>query len=210
MHKRILSNVDHLAAELSDYAAGIVGVVRLWANTSAIMQFLPARDRCLRRDESGHPHRARGAGQYRSRAWRCWTGGRTSASLPIARRRSGCRSWTYREDRLVLVVPKGHPLASRKAIHFDEALDFDFVSLSEGTSLAQRLQLETEALGKRLKLRIQVRSFDAMCQMVAAGLGVAVLPDAAIQPHLRSMGLRKIDLRDAWVHRQPADRRARL
>ena len=61
--------------------------------------------------------------------------------------------------------------------------------------------METDALGKPLKLRIQVRSFDAMCQMVAAGLGVAVLPDAAIQPHLRSMGLRKIDLKDAWVHR---------
>jgi DNA-binding transcriptional LysR family regulator len=59
-------------------------------------------------------------------------------------------------------------------------------------SLLSRRQ--TRALGKRLRLRIQVRSFDAMCQMVAAGLGVAVLPDAAIQPHLRSMGLKKIDL----------------
>jgi DNA-binding transcriptional LysR family regulator len=50
-------------------------------------------------------------------------------------------------------------------------------------------------------MRIQVRSFDAMCQMVAAGLGVAVLPEAAVQPHLTSMGLRKIEIRDAWVRR---------
>src|SRR4030095_5716973 len=39
--QRILSDVDFLAADLSDYASGIVGVVRLWANTSAVTQFLP-------------------------------------------------------------------------------------------------------------------------------------------------------------------------
>jgi DNA-binding transcriptional LysR family regulator len=113
----------------------------------------------------------------------------------------GLQTVPYRNDRLVLVVPKAHPLAARKAIDFVDAADFEFVSLAASTSLAQRMQSEAEAVGKRLRLRIQVRSFDAMCQMVAAGLGVAVLPDAAIQPHLRSMGLRKIDLRDAWVHR---------
>jgi DNA-binding transcriptional LysR family regulator len=41
-----------------------------------------------------------------------------------------------------------------------------------------------------------------MCQMVAAGLGIAVLPDAAIQPHLRSMGLVRLELSDPWVERQ--------
>ena len=56
-------------------------------------------------------------------------------------------------------------------------------------------------MGKRLRLRIQVRSFDAMCQMVAAGLGVAVLPLEAVEPHLRSMGLRKIDIADNFAHR---------
>eukprot|EP01136_Pigoraptor_vietnamica_P031896 Opistho-1_new@93066 len=39
--QRILSDVDQLAADLSDYASGLVGVVRLWANTSAVTQFLP-------------------------------------------------------------------------------------------------------------------------------------------------------------------------
>ena len=51
-------------------------------------------------------------------------------------------------------------------------------------------------------MRIHVRSFDAMCQMVAAGLGIAVLPDAAVQPHLRSMGLARLTLAGAWVERE--------
>lgn len=198
--KRILRDVDHLAAELSDHAAGIVGVARLWANTSAITQFLP---RDIAAFAAANPGiRIELEEEDSAEVVMAVLDGRADFGIFADRTPElGLQVVAYRRDRLVLVVPKKHPLASRKAIHFDEALDFDFVSLSRGTSLAKRLQLETDALGKRLKLRIQVRSFDAMCQMVAAGLGVAVLPDAAIQPHLRSMGLRKIDLQDPWVHR---------
>jgi DNA-binding transcriptional LysR family regulator len=47
-----------------------------------------------------------------------------------------------------------------------------------------------------------VRSFDAMCQMVAAGLGVAVLPADAVRALVRSLNLRQIPLQDAWARRQ--------
>ena len=87
-------------------------------------------------------------------------------------------------------------------LNFVEVADLDFVSLPQQTSLAQRLATESACIGRRLRVRIHVRSFDAMCQMVAAGLGVAVLPDAAVQPHLRSMGLARIELADAWVDRE--------
>ncbi|KFX64004.1 hypothetical protein KBK24_0120270 [Burkholderia sp. K24] len=83
-----------------------------------------------------------------------------------------------------------HPLVGREAVSFDNALDFDFVSLSRQTSLAERLALATAP--SRLKLRVQIRSFDAICQMVATGLGVAVLSDIAERPHLRSMALCRI------------------
>jgi DNA-binding transcriptional LysR family regulator len=198
--QRILSNVDHLAADLSDYAAGIVGVARLWANTSAITQFLPREIAAFATTNPGI--RIELEEQDSTQVVMAVLDGRADFGIFADRTPElGLQVLPYRRDRLVLVVPKGHALAARKAIHFDEALEFDFVTLDKNTSLARRLQRETEALGKRLKLRIQVRSFDAMCQMVAAGLGVAVLPDAAIQPHVRSMGLRKIDLKDAWVHR---------
>jgi DNA-binding transcriptional LysR family regulator len=103
---------------------------------------------------------------------------------------------------LVLVVPRGHALAKRKSVRFEEAVDFDFASLPRGTSLAKRLQAETEALGRRLKIRIHVRSFDAMCQMVAAGMGVAVLPQGAIQAQLKALPLKQIELLDDWASRR--------
>lgn len=196
----ILSNVDHLAADLSDYASGIVGIVRLAANTSAVTQFLPGDIAAftavnprikieLEEQNSGDIVHAVLDGR---------------ADIGIFADRTpllGLQTVEYRRDRLALVVPKAHPLARRKQMAFVEAADLEFVSLSKGTSLSQRLEAGAEALGKRLRVRIQVRSFDAMCQMVAAGLGVAVLPAASVQPHLRSMGLHKIDLTDAWAER---------
>ena len=199
--QRILSDVDLLAADLSDYAAGVIGVVRLWANTSAVTQFLPTDIAAFVTANPGI--RIELEEQNSSEVVLAVLDGRADIGILADRTPPlGLRTVTYREDRLVLVVPKSHPLASRKSINVADATDFEFVGLSTETSIAQRLQLETEAAGKRLRLRIQVRSFDAMCQMVAAGLGVAVLPDAAVQPHLRSMGLRKIDIRDDWAHRK--------
>ncbi|WP_280154136.1 LysR substrate-binding domain-containing protein [Piscinibacter sp. XHJ-5] len=199
--QRILSDVDQLAADLSDHASGIVGVVRLWANTSAITQFLPAD---LAAFVAAHPAiRIELDEQNSSDVVLAVLDGRADIGIFADRTPPlGLQTVPYRRDRLVLVVPQGHPLAGRRKIAFVAATDYDFVGLSQGTSLARRLGLEAEALGRRLKLRIHVRSFDAMCQMVAAGLGIAVLPDAAVQPHLRSMGLRKIDLTDAWIERE--------
>lgn len=49
---------------------------------------------------------------------------------------------------------------------------------------------------------MQVRSFDAVCHLVASGLGLAILPKAAAQPMARSMGLRTRALADAWAQRE--------
>jgi DNA-binding transcriptional LysR family regulator len=93
------------------------------------------------------------------------------------------------DDRLVLVVPARHPLAKRRSVAFADAADYDFVSLTEGTSLAQRLALESRQTGKPLRIRIRVRSFDAMGRMVAAGLGLAVLPRQGAAPYAHALGL---------------------
>ncbi|HEY4065887.1 MAG TPA: LysR substrate-binding domain-containing protein [Burkholderiaceae bacterium] len=199
--RSVLKEVEYLAADLSDHASGVVGVVRLWANTSAITQFLPAELASFQKANPGI--RIELEEQNSADVVMAVLDGRADFGIFADRIKAfGLHLMNYRTDRLVLVVPRGHPLARRRSLRFAEALDNDFVCLSKATSLAQRLEAETELLGRRLKLRIQVRSFDAMCQMVAAGMGVAVLPEAAILPHLRSMKLRRIVLSDPWVHRQ--------
>jgi DNA-binding transcriptional LysR family regulator len=199
--QRILGDVDQLAAELSDHARGIVGVVRLAANTSAVTQFLPG-------DVAGflaaHPGIRIELDEHDSeQVVLSVLDGRADIGIFADRTPPlGLQTTLYRRDRLVLVVPRQHPLAGRERIAFAEATEHEFVSLSQGTSLARRLALEAQALGRPLRLRIHVRSFDGICQMVAAGLGVAVLPDAAVRPYLEAMGLVRIDLTDPWVERE--------
>lgn len=198
--QKILSDVDLLAADLSDYAQGVVGVARVWANTSAITQFLPGD---LAAFVPQHPAIRIELHEHDSGdVVMAVLDGR--ADLGIFADRTpvlGLQTRLYRRDQLVLVVPDGHPLAQREGVAFSEAAEYDFVSLSKGTSLAQRLALEAGQQGVALRIRIHVRSFDAMCQMVAAGLGVAVLPELAVRPLARSMGLRVVALMDPWVQR---------
>ena len=199
--QRILGDVDQMSADLSDHAKGLIGVVRLWANTSAVTQFLPADLAEFARCQPGiriELHEA----DSREVVLAVLDG---RADLGIFADRTpamGLQHQAYRRDRLVLVVPPDHPLARRRKLAFADTVAYDFVSLSQSTSLAQRLALESGQAGQPLRIRIQVRSFDAMCQMVAAGLGVAVLPQAAAQPLAKALGLRVIELTDDWVERQ--------
>ena len=199
--QRILGDVDQLAADLSDHARGVLGVVRLWANTSAITQFLPAELAAFATTQPGIRIELNEADSHEV----VLAVAENRADLGIFAERTpalGLHTRAYRGDRLVLVVPPGHALARRRRLAFAEAMDYDFVSLTGRTSLAQRLALESGHLGKPLRIRIRVRSFDAMCQMVAAGLGIAVLPDKAVQALVKALGLRKLELTDPWVARE--------
>lgn len=199
--QRILADVDQLAADLSDHARGVLGVVRLWANTSAITQFLPADLAAFAQLQPGVRIELNEADSHD--AVLAVLEGRADLAIFAERTPAlGLQTLPYRSDRLVLVVPPKHPLAGRRRLAFEEAMEYDFVSLSGATSLARRLALESGAIGKPLRIRIQVRSFDAMCQMVAAGFGIAVLPDAAVQLLVKALGLRKLELSDPWVHRE--------
>lgn len=199
--QRILAGVDQMSADLSDHAQGLIGVVRLWANTSAITQFLPGDLAGLAQRQPGIRIELNEADSHE--VVLAVLDGR--ADLGILADRTpvlGLQTAPYRRDRLVLVVPPGHALSRRKRVGFAHAVNYDFVSLAQSTSLAQRMGLESVQLGKPLRIRIHVRSFDAMCQMVAAGLGIAVLPRAAAQPLVQAMGLRMIEMSDAWVERE--------
>jgi DNA-binding transcriptional LysR family regulator len=198
--QRILSSVDQMAADLSDYASGLTGVVRLWANTSAITQFLPRQLSTFTKANPGIRIELEEADSQEI-VMAVFDG---RADLGIFADRTpalGLHVISYQQDRLTLVVPPGHPLAKRRSVRFEEAIEYDFVILSKATSLAKRLEAETERLGRKLKIRIQVRSFDAMCQMVAAEMGIAVLPHAAVQPILRALKLRQVALDETWARR---------
>ena len=198
--RRILADVDEMAADLSDYASGMTGVVRMWATTSAVTQFLPQQ---LSTFSLAHPGiRIELEEANSDDVVHAVLDGRSDLGIFAERTATfGLQVLDYRDDRLALVAPEDHPLAARPAVGLADALEYEFVTLSQGTSIAKRLTAEAEALGRVLKNRVQVRSFDAICQMVAAGMGVALLPDAAVEPLLRALKLRRIALDEPWATR---------
>jgi DNA-binding transcriptional LysR family regulator len=113
----------------------------------------------------------------------------------------GLACFDYRTDHLGVVVPKDHPLASKK-VFFETLLDLDFVGLERRTAISRLLAAHAATANKPWRLRVEVNSFDAVCKMVQAGLGIGVLPKASARRVIKAMGLRLIPLADAWAARK--------
>jgi len=80
-------------------------------------------------------------------------------------------------------------------------LYFDFVGLERSSSLQRFLTAKAAREGRPLKLRVQLRSFDAVCRLVEAGVGVGVVPQTTAHRAEKTMSLAVIDLADDWAVR---------
>jgi molybdate transport repressor ModE-like protein len=198
--QRILRDVEQMAGALSDYAHGVRGQVRIAANTSSITQFLP-EDLAAFMDK--HPAvRIDLEEQNSADIVTALTENRADIGIFADRTPyADLVTMPYRMDELVVIAPTGHPLTERASVFFADTIDYDFVGLPAATSLASRLQEESARIQKAMRLRIQVRSFDAICRMVAATGGIGILPRVAAEPHARSMPLKLITLQDEWAKR---------
>lgn len=107
----------------------------------------------------------------------------------------------YRRDELVLIVPRGHVLAKRKAVAFEDTLDFDHVGLHSNSSIHLAMREAAAAAGRTIRLRIHVTGLDAMCRMIHNGLGVGVMPQRAFTLMHGVGDLECVRLTDAWAMR---------
>ncbi len=189
-----------MASDASDYAVGVRGHVRLFANTSAVVQFLPDDLARFLRD---NPHVRIGLEEALSEPIiQAVENGRADIGIfadnvPA----EGLHTRPYSDDRLVLLVPVGHELAHERSVSFSDTLGFDYVALNQGSSLLSRITDAAVSAGKVLKVRIQVSSFDGICRMIEAGLGIGILPLQAVRSELLGTRLMAVDLSDDWARR---------
>ena len=198
--RRLLGQANQMLADLSDYASGAKGVVRLQANTSALTQFL-ATD--LASFQAAHPGVKVSLDEERSiDIARALHTGATDIGIVIdGTPTEGLECMDYRQDRLVAVLPKGHALRGKR-LAFAQLLDYDVVGMESSTALSQLLAARAAAEQKPMRVRAQVKSFDVVARMVQAGLGVAVLPEGAARSFAATMGLRLVALSDGWALRR--------
>lgn len=198
----LLQTMDQLGAELSDLRRGIARHIRLCASSAAISQFLPV---LLARYGALNPQVHVDLEEQVSEAVvTTLREGRADVAVFVeGPETGGLETRLFGNDELVLVLPADHRLAATKTpIAFADVLDEEWISLTAGAAMLQKQQQAALAANRPLKLRMQVRSFDAVCHMVASGLGLAVLPKGASLPILKTMKLGWRPLADSWAQRR--------
>ena len=200
----MLGAVYELESTLADLRDGIARHVRLCASSAAINQFLPP---LLARWHAHHPQvQVEVEEQVSGLVLTRLQEGRADIGVFVEGPPTpGLRTWPFREDELVLVFPSTHRLAAspkRQAIAFADLIDEQWISLGSGAALFQAQQQSAVLLGRPLKIRMQLRSFDAVCHMVEADMGIAILPKTAVMPSLQTMKLGWRRLADPWARRR--------
>jgi DNA-binding transcriptional LysR family regulator len=201
-HARIIiHNVDAMRGDLSAYASGAKASVHLLANTSGLSEHLPMALAAFLRE---HPDVNIDVEERESIdiAAAIVTG---SADLGFAAEHAlpdNVERFLFSEDRLTLVTARRSAQAGRRQIDFAELGNHDFVGLTSTTALQIHISRHAARLGMRLRFRARLRDFDAICRMVAAGVGVAVVPEAAARRCARSMPIAMIRIRDPWANRR--------
>lgn len=198
--KELLIDVDRLQAEMNDFALGSKGIVRVLATTSAITHFLPHD---LAAFSTAYPDVRLSIGE----AWSEEIVGavqnlRADVGIVVEGVQTpDLATRPYRSYHIAVVAPHGHPLLAGP-FAFSDVLDHELVGL-EGQSLMMRSLVEHALLaGKPLALRVQVRSFEAVCRLVQAGQGVGLLPMEPSEGLAEDMKLAIRRLPEDWAERR--------
>lgn len=198
--RTILAQSARLREDLGAYAGGLSGEVRLLANTNALTEFLPE---ALSSFLAAHPHVsvdleerlsdeivgliAEGVGDV----------GIVAGTVDVG----ALQTFAFRSDRFVVVTSADHVLAARSSVAFSEVLAYDFVGLERSSSLQRFLAAKAAREGRPLRLRVQLRSFDAVCRLVECGVGVGVVPQTTAGRAAKTMKLGLVELTDEWALR---------
>jgi DNA-binding transcriptional LysR family regulator len=196
----ILAQTERLREDLSPYARGLAGQVRIFSNTNALTEFLPETlssflatypdisvDLEERLSDEIVGLIAEGAADI----------GIVAGTVDYG----GLHTFPFRSDRFVLVVARNHPLASRASIGFAEVLDYDIVGLDRASALQRFLADKASRIGRPLRLRVQLRSFDAICRLVECNVGVGIVPETTAKRTAKASAITAIQLNDSWALR---------
>jgi DNA-binding transcriptional LysR family regulator len=199
--RTILQQAERLREDLGAYAGGLAGQIKVLSNTNALTEFLPE---ALSSFLASHPHVSVDLEERLSDeivgliAEGVADIGIVAGTVDA----STLETFPFRHDRFVLVVSRNHPLASRPQVAFAEVLDHDFVGLDRASALQRFLADKASRSGRPLRLRVQLRSFDAVCRLVECGVGIGIVPETTARRVARTMAIVPVTLTDSWAARE--------
>ena len=199
--QQFMQQVERMKSDMQQYNNGIKGHIRIFANTTAVTEFMPE---VLGEFLARHPHVNVTLEERLNhdivRAVQDGTADIGIVAGPVPTH--GLECLNFSTDRLVLATATDHPLAHAGSTTFATTLEYDHVGLHEASTLHHFLNRIVEENAHSLKLRIQVRSFEAMCRMIETGVGIGILPQSAAARHAASMKLALVELEEPWAVRE--------
>lgn len=186
--------------EVSDFAAGISGHVRVVANASSIATVLPED---LTKFLKAHPRVRIDLEECTSREiqQRVAEGDAEIGVFAGEALRPELHVQAYHQDTLVALVPGQAAWKKERSISLQQVLREDLILLQEGGSIQEWLADEARNQGVHLRIRVQVKGFDAISQLVAAGLGITVLPEIVARRFSQLLGLKILQITGAETAR---------
>lgn len=200
----VLTLGDKLQVNLNEHRSGIRGYVRISASSSVLVQRL-ARD--LSRFVRANPQIKVDLEERPSEATVAAVLSKQADVGIIVREKQiegDLQMVDYSGDHLAVAVPANHPLARRRELSFKDILGEDMISLEGGTATNRLLTDRARELGRPMKVRVHVRSFEVMCLMIKEGLGVGILPELAARPLSKALNITLMRLLEPWAQRQYA------
>ncbi len=201
LSREVLSTMARMHAELSEFASGVQGSVRVVASPSVLAEKLPedigrflARYQAVRvsLDEQVSHELLRTVREGAADLGVVWDAADTG----------GLHAQPYRSDHLCVAVPPGHRLATRRRVKLADIIDEPSVGVASGGLMDVLLRREAAKLAREPVYRITVSSMDAACRIVVAGLGIAVLPREAAALHAQHSQLKLVPFDHSWARRR--------
>lgn len=198
--RTILRQAEQLREDLGAYAGGLAGQIRMLSNTNALTEFLPES---LSSFLTAHPNVSVDLEERLSdEIVSLIAEGVADLGIIAGTVDPGAlETFPFRKDRFVLAVARDNPLAKRKRIGFADVLDHDFVGLDRASALQRFLADKAARIGRPLRLRIQLRSFDAVCRLVERNVGIGIVPETTARRVVPAMAIAAVELTDAWAVR---------
>ncbi len=199
--RQLETGLEALLRDVRSLCGVVSGRVRLFANASSVVGFLPERLKAfsaafpmvsIELHERLSPEIVRACLDDIADVGVC-----AADHIP-----NGLDAWRFARDPLMVVLPREHALCKQNAIRLSAVVEYPLVTIQTGGSLDRTMRDRAAAASLALRIAVSVSSFDGVCRMVEAGLGIAVVPESAATAYAGSAQFERRTLDEPWGDRQ--------
>lgn len=103
-------------------------------------------------------------------------------TLPIGTEHEQLVVEQWVDDELRLILPAAHPLQRRKTFHWRDLAETPLVLFEAGSAVRAHIDASINAAGVEADIVMELRSIESIKQMVAQGIGAALVSEHALGP----------------------------